>query len=35
MVQQRFPTLFPWVEEGPCTEDSGRQVMKLVGEWWC
>ncbi|XP_063848811.1 solute carrier family 7 member 14-like [Scylla paramamosain] len=31
MVQQRFPTLFPWVEEGPCTEDSGRQVMKLVG----
>ncbi|XP_050717877.1 probable cationic amino acid transporter isoform X2 [Eriocheir sinensis] len=31
ILQQRFPTLFPWVEEGPCTEDSGRQVMKLVG----
>ncbi|KAK8733538.1 hypothetical protein OTU49_006346, partial [Cherax quadricarinatus] len=31
MVQQTFPALFPWVEEGPCTEDTGRQVMKLVG----
>ncbi|XP_045595896.1 solute carrier family 7 member 14 [Procambarus clarkii] len=31
LVQQTFPTLFPWVEEGPCTEDTGRQVMKLVG----
>ncbi|XP_071521222.1 solute carrier family 7 member 14-like [Panulirus ornatus] len=31
MVQQTFPSLFPWVEEGPCTEHTGREVMKLVG----
>ncbi|XP_063600552.1 probable cationic amino acid transporter [Penaeus indicus] len=31
MVQVMFPSLFPWVEEGPCTEETGRQVMKLVG----
>ncbi|KAK7026748.1 hypothetical protein SK128_003064 [Halocaridina rubra] len=30
-VQRIFPSLFPWVEEGPCTEDTGRKVMKLVG----
>ncbi|KAG7169795.1 hypothetical protein Hamer_G018052 [Homarus americanus] len=31
MVQRTFPRFFPWVEEGPCTEETGRQVMKLVG----
>ncbi|XP_066954113.1 solute carrier family 7 member 14-like [Macrobrachium rosenbergii] len=30
-VQRIFPSLFPWVEEGPCTEETGRRVMKLVG----
>ena len=26
-----FPSLFPWVDESPCTEETGREVMKLTG----
>ena len=25
------PGIFPWVDRGPPTEESGRLVMKLVG----
>ena len=31
IIRQTFPSLFPWVDEGPCTEDTGKVVMKLVG----
>ncbi|KAJ8687734.1 hypothetical protein QAD02_023528 [Eretmocerus hayati] len=30
-AQYLCPALFPWVDRGPATEDSGRDVMKLVG----
>ncbi|KAL7641365.1 UNVERIFIED_CONTAM: hypothetical protein RMT77_008504 [Armadillidium vulgare] len=30
-LQGIAPSLFPWVLPGPCTEETGRYVMKLVG----
>lgn len=30
-AQYLCPGLFPWVDRGPATEESGRYVMKLVG----
>ncbi|XP_014206717.1 cationic amino acid transporter 2 [Copidosoma floridanum] len=30
-AQYLCPALFPWVDRGPATEQSGRYVMKLVG----
>lgn len=26
-----FPKLLPWMEPGPCTEETGRLVTKLTG----
>ncbi|XP_058792724.1 probable cationic amino acid transporter isoform X2 [Phymastichus coffea] len=30
-AQYLCPAIFPWVDRGPATEESGRAVMKLVG----
>lgn len=30
-AQYLCPSIFPWVDRGPATEESGRHVMKLVG----
>ncbi|ODM93763.1 putative cationic amino acid transporter [Orchesella cincta] len=31
VLQYLCPKLLPWMEPGPCTEDTGRLVTKLVG----
>ncbi|XP_065559610.1 solute carrier family 7 member 14-like isoform X2 [Artemia franciscana] len=30
-LQYKMPFIFPWIKPGPVTEDSGREVVKLVG----
>jgi cationic amino acid transporter 14 len=31
LLQYLYPKLLPWKEPGPCTEETGRLVTKLVG----